>query len=262
MMHSYSNLTLNLFSQTFRKWGVLSLLAVAAMTHIGCVAPAQSDEDATEENTSSAEEEIIHGMNVQWMYGAEAATIDGTGGINPLCTGVLIAPMVVLTAGHCLDGPTSWVVNVGSESRTTTSKAIYDWTAGPYGWNANQHDIGLLFLNEPIWRNDYPTLRSTMAPAGTTVMAVGRMIDGALTYSLWGAEGNVQDGTAFGAPFDYSVAKIIQAGDSGGPVFLKGTYQIVAVNSATNVNFALLARVDLLYGWLTQQIAAHPPPPH
>ncbi|HRI67354.1 MAG TPA: S1 family peptidase [Polyangium sp.] len=240
----------------------------------GCVADTEQDDSVGgEEETSSSSDEIIGGTNVSQQY-PEAVTIDmSRTGTTAFCSGVLIAPMVVLTAGHCVDGFTSWTVKVGTESRTTTSKAIYDWTSGG-SLNPLQHDVAVLFLNSPIWLRFYPTIAQTAVAANTPVTNVGRIHNG-VTSEMWGAHVyDLNDGSIIGAPppysgstfaFDYSATRVLEPGDSGGPVFLKDAepHRIVAINSGggtlgNGMSIELLARVDLVKSWITQQIAAHP----
>ncbi|MDC0743310.1 trypsin-like serine protease [Polyangium mundeleinium] len=183
--------------------------------------------------------------------------------------------MVVLTAGHCIMGPTTFTVKVGAESRTTTGSAVYDWTTVGDFINPAQHDIALLFLSKPIWLRSYPTIEPTAVPANTPVTNVGRMHNG-VTWTLWGADVyDLNYGTMIGAAPPYSgtfafddwASNVLEPGDSGGPVFIKDTdpHRIVAVNSGSGTlgsgkQIELLARVDLLHGWIMQQIVAHPAP--
>ncbi|MDI1449658.1 S1 family peptidase [Polyangium sp. 6x1] len=245
------------------------LLAAGTVTLAGCVVATESDENVFEEDTSSSSDAILNGTSVTEKY-PEGATIDI--GTSPLCSGTLIAPMVVLTAGHCIMGPTTLTVKVGAESRTTTGSAVYDWTAGS-SKNPAQHDVALLFLNKPIWLRWYPTIEQTAVPANTPVTNVGRMHNGP-TSTLWGADVyDLNYGTMINAAppysgtfaFDYWASNVLEPGDSGGPVFIKDTHRIIAVNSAFGTlgngkQIGLFARVDLLHAWITQQIATHPAP--
>ena len=70
-------------------------------------------------------------------------------GPNGACTGTLIAPDVVLTAGHCIGGMTRVIANTidynaagGSQATIKTQTAYPNWE--------NTFDIGVLVLNTPI----------------------------------------------------------------------------------------------------------------
>jgi len=249
------------------------LLTAGTVTLAGCVVATESDENVFEEDTSSSSDAIKFGTSVTEKY-PEAVTIDI--GTTKICSGVLIAPMVVLTAGHCVYGASTWTVKAGTESRTTTSRAIYDWTTPGTSINPAQHDIALLFLSKPIWLRSYPTIAQAPVLANTPVTNVGRMNNGVATSTLWGADVyDLNYGTQIGAAppysgtfaFDYWASNVLDPGDSGGPVFINdaGPHQIVAVNSGAGTlgsgkQIELLARVDLLHGWIMQHVTANPAP--
>jgi hypothetical protein len=124
--------------------------------------------------------------------------------------------------------------------------------------NPNHHDIGLVFLDQPVVLASYPTLAKAPLRDGTNVTDIGRVRDGTLTQDLYLAPAVVRAGASAGYPLDYASADVIQPGDSGGPVMVGDTHQIAAVNSGVGGDQQLLARVDLVYDWIQWQIAAHP----
>jgi uncharacterized membrane protein YgcG len=192
-------------------------------------------------------------------YGEAATLTMHKPGIVGYCSATVIAPRVVLTAGHCVDSFFSWDVYVGTESRAAEGAETFDWNeGGATNVNPNHHDIGLVYLTEPITLPSYPTLATAPVPDGTRVVNVGRIQDGTLTDALYMAPVAVEDATPIGFPFDYTSPVIIQSGDSGGPAFREGTHEIVAVNSGANETLQVLARVDLLTTWIADRVATHP----
>ena len=225
-----------------------------------------SDHETSEHPVSIAVEPIIGGVLA--VDYPEAAVLDidrGTSGSWYGCSATLIAPRAVLTAGHCIDTHSKWSVQVHGEVRVSTTALTYDWAeSGAESVNPNHHDIGLVFLDEPIALASYPTLASAPLPDGSAVVNVGRIADGTFTWSSYQARVVVRSGASFGYPFDYESSDVIQPGDSGGAVMAEGTHTIVAVNSGAGSGIQVLARVDLLRAWIDKQVAAHtpsPPPP-
>lgn len=246
------------------RWRFLSiLLLIAAVAPSGCTGDGLGEPGEDEESVSSTDEAIIGGTSVSAQY-PEATIIVGTGGSVPsgygsYCSATVIAPKVVLTAGHCVDGPTAWRVGVGAQLRTTTRAATFDWKNEGDNNNPNHHDIGLLFLDQPITLASYPTIAQAAAPSNSQVLNVGRVLNGTRTDTLWGAvTSNLLDGASYGYPYDYIANDLIESGDSGGPDFLYGTHKIIAVNSGTGMangsQIEGLARVDLLYSWITRPL--------
>lgn len=233
---------------------VLGAMALSSAIHCASPAPPAPAPRAVGATISP----IIGGVPAT-EYGEAATLTMHKPGIVGYCSATLIAPRVVLTAGHCIDSFVSWDVYVGTESRAAEGAETFDWNeGGATTVNPNHHDIGLVYLTEPITLPSYPTLASAKVPDGTRVVNVGRVQDGTLTDALYMAPVAVEDATPIGFPFDYTSADIIQSGDSGGPAFREGTHEIVAVNSGANDTLQVLARVDLLTTWIADRVAAHP----
>ncbi len=174
------------------------------------------------------------------------------------CTGALIAPRVVLTAGHCVDGHGVWEVYVGSSYRKSTNAAVYDWREeGTETVNPKHHDVGLVFLGDAVTLASYPTLSNAKVPDNTKVINVGRVQNGTVLSAEYQANATISAADRLGYPYDYTSAQVIQPGDSGGPVFLSDSHTIVAVNSGAGNGIQVLARVDLVYDWIQGQIAGH-----
>jgi hypothetical protein len=208
--------------------------------------------------TAGLNEPITGGQLATTYPEAAYVNIDMTASGGWACSAVLIAPKVILTAGHCVDTHTKWEVHVGSETRTSTSGATFDWNEhGAQQVNPNHHDIGVVFVDPAIAIPRYPTLATSPLASGSKVTNIGRIKDGTLTNALYAADTTVSDAASSGYPLDYLSTAVIQPGDSGGPDFAAGTHMVAAVNSGAGGSIEVLARVDLAYSWLLSQIAGH-----
>jgi hypothetical protein len=235
-------------------WVALGLLTA-------CAGEASDTEE--DENAGVAMEAIVGGQPASSTY-PEAVLLNMRTAENAWysCSATVIAPKVVLTAGHCVDGIAEWYVYAGTNYRTSTKAETYDWAEnGASNVNPSHHDIGLVYLSDPIVLSSYPVLGQTKQPDGTSALSVGRVLDGTVTNSLYDAPITLTDGSSIGYPYDYSSGVVIQHGDSGGPVFLSGTHTLVAVNSGAGTTLQVTARVDLLYSWIQSKIAAQTPAP-
>ena len=201
---------------------------------------------------------IIGGTPVSAYPEAAYLNIDMTPSGGWACSGTLIAPRVVLTAGHCVDSHGVWEVYVGKAYRQSTSAAVYDWNEkGAETVNPNHHDIGLVFLSDPISLTSYPSLSKVKVADNTAAVDVGRVLNGVVQAAEYQAPTTVSAADKIGYPYDYTAKDVIEQGDSGGPVFAASSHTILAVNSGAGNGIQVVARVDLLYDWITGQIASH-----
>lgn len=217
--------------------------------------------DSGSAGRDSQAEDIVAGKTAS-KY-PEAVLVDmQRSGAQALCSGALIAPRVVLTAGHCVHGWSAWRVEAPfakDQSAAVTAGATYDWNVDSEVVDPSAHDVGLLFLATPISLASYPTLAKAHVPFGAKVENIGRIKNGepSFTKLFVGREVTVADGARYGFPLSYASSDVIESGDSGGPVVKPATHEIVAVNSGAGNGLQVLARVDLVERWITEQIAAH-----
>ena len=241
----------------------ISLLALLAFT--GACAPTDvaSDEYDLDEEASERSDSIIGGQGAEAFPEAVLLDMEQGGQVTSICSGALIAPKVVLTAGHCVHGYDGWRVKAPfaqNQKAYASSGKTYDWNSDGEYVDPNQHDVALVFLDTPIQLQTYPTLATQSVTIGSQVQNIGRINNGVASYSKLFISPPVatKKGSSYGFPLDYVTAETIQSGDSGGPVIVPGSHKIVAVNSGGGGGTQVLARVDLVAAWIQQEIAAHP----
>jgi hypothetical protein len=229
-----------------------------AVVFVAALACSGSDTGGEPLGTASADIE----MGTPATGYPEAVTLT-TDGYIP-CSGVLLAPTVVLSAGHCQGIKKTYVVTAPNAGGQMASGSV-SWT--PYdGHPATSSDVLLVFLDTPIHLASYPTLSGSKVAPGTGVVDVGRTLDGTIGNSDYVSppvtiEG---DGSSLGFPLNYqALPDISENGDSGGPIMLAGTHTIVAIVDTDTVEqniteatpIDLFARVDLVKDAIEQQLA-------
>jgi V8-like Glu-specific endopeptidase len=242
-----------------------SVVAIAAFGLTAC-------SGAADNGTGSTDEAIVGGQ-VASTY-PEAVFVDTDIDLKTnseyACSGVIVAPKVVLTAGHCVSGHSTWEVTApfvkgATAIKVSSATSNYVPLKGDIE-NTNSVDLGLLFLEKPIKLASYPTIATTILAAGAEVRSVGRTLNNTpsftdLYYSQLEPVYTIvtNNGAAQTLPYSYITYDKIQGGDSGGPVMRSGTHQIVAVNSSSNATagYETLARVDEESKWIAAEIAKH-----
>lgn len=184
------------------------------------------------------------------------------------CSGVLLTPTVVLSAGHCRGRESTYEV-VAPNANGQSAHGSSSWS--PYdGDPAKSPDVMLVFLDAPIHIAVYPTLGSTQVAAGTQVDDIGRTLNGSIgTDDYVSSVVTIQGpATALGFPHNYeALPDLSENGDSGGPIMLVGTHTVVAIvdvdtieeNIPETTPIDLFARIDLVHDAIESAIAAGPP---
>ena len=147
-------------ARVFRATG---LLAVALVGACGAQSPLDS--------TGRASEPIVNGLP---DTGDPAVVLFDDG--NYYCTGVLVSPHVVLTAGHCTSSMTSATNKIyfGPDRASATAIAASTVFTDPM-YPADGHDQGVVILTSAGLATPVPLNRTTltMAMAGQPVRVVG-----------------------------------------------------------------------------------------
>jgi hypothetical protein len=221
--------------------------------------PAAPDDGATTEASG-----IVGGSSTDDYPAAVLVDMELGGEVVAGCTGTLIAPRVVLTAGHCVHGFDAWQVTAPAllAHRRSARAAVYDWDVDGEHIAGDRHDVGLIFLRKPVMLASYPPLADGPLESEQRVRNIGRVRDGEVTERLFvSAPLAVELGASVGHPFAYVAEPRIERGDSGGPAIVAddARHTVAAVNSGVG-EVEVLARVDLLRDWISGQATAHTDP--
>jgi trypsin len=211
------------------------------------------------------------------------------GGVYVLCGGVLVAPDIVLTAGHCKSNAPSVVVNGYDESKSYSlnSRQHYRTVVNSlqhpaYNEKNSENDIMIMKLESPVYDIDYAQINfdDSYPPAGedVTIMGLGKTEDGSFSNVLRDVTvqaksredcSNMYSQGGLTVPGDIWLCAGIDAGgkdacigDSGGPL-VDSKNLLVGISSwgvgcARREYPGVYTRVSAYKVWLKQNICSGP----
>ncbi len=254
-----------------------ALLAVAAVTACsGKVEGGPLAEDKPPPAVPHLEDSIVVGSERPAGAYEEAVTIAPEDASIETCTGVIVAPRVVLTAAHCVVYARSktWTVTApfapgGVETHVATDGEPMD--AGFRNVNRADYalhemrDLAVLYTTVPFAGARRPILEPTAYAAGkgavpVFVSAVGRATAASPLGLALSAMTSLESAAPSIAGIDYATARLTGPAESGGPLFVEGTHQLVGVHAHVTANGKndVWARLDGdAFTWIREKVTFH-----
>ena len=164
-------------------------------------------------------------------------------------TATVIAPRLVLTAGHMISGQSKWVITTVDGKKVTGSKGMtYDWRSYESDKaHPRRHDVGVIYLDSPIKLDAYPTvLGETSTMDATRIRGTGASFVPVASSLSWTAQ----------QPNSYVTDMPgAESLDTGGALFTGAGIVGVVEGKGLTSNKLYMARTDELKSWLDKKTA-------
>jgi hypothetical protein len=190
-----------------------------------------------------------------FVYGfPEVVNLEPSG--NPAapdaCSGTIVAPTVVLTAGSCVTSVKSWTIR-SPYSGVRLSLASKGETKDFGDGKDNIHTLGLVYADTPMPLEVYPQLASAPYPDGTSMVD---LVAPRLSLERVKPTG-LHDATRLGVLLAYAADAPAANTDLGGPAEVEGGYTLLGVRAMHQGTRDIFVRADVARPWVADRIRAH-----
>jgi len=174
-----------------------------------------------------------------------------------LCTGVMLDAVTVLTAGHCIVGPTAWSVGTSNGQRAESVGSSTPFPSRDVANVLHYPDIGIIKLSPPgVQFPVYATLGGNAEYLDASFVVFrdkGGVERSPYSHSVQLFPGSSLTLGHVGAPYPYSYLSdhVATHGDSGAPVFLPGGFTVVGILAASGPCGNVITRIDQQLGWIS-----------